>query len=210
MPEQSKSTAVALGDRVWELPPLILHPFSNQRGPGQLLEGSKAALMLAGLLPGEGEDRDELRRKLLLSRYSEVRMLYFVGKDLLRWVGQCVELVSRAEELGGLGIREQSFAALLVYRPPEAVLQKLRQWGVASPESVFSRALGIATLFRDVPPADLLTESFLLHYHSFADHVFVCSQNLTPFAEISPANFRFELYASGEYLKMLEKEWGGE
>jgi hypothetical protein len=208
MPEQSKTAPVALGDRVWELPHLILHPFSNQRGPGQLLEGSKAALMLAGLLPGEGEDRDELRRKLLLSRYSEVRMLYFVGKDLMRWVGQCVELVSRSEELGGLGIREQSFAALLVYRPPESVLQKLRQWGVANPESVFSRALGIATLFRDVPPAELLTESFLLHYHTFADHIFVCSQNLTPFAEISPANFRFELYASGEYLKMLEKEWG--
>jgi hypothetical protein len=208
MPEQSKTAPVALGDRVWELPHLILHPFSNQRGPGQLLEGSKAALMLAGLLPGEGEDRDELRRKLLLSRYSEVRMLYFVGKDLLRWVGQCVELVSRAEELGGLGIREQSFAALLVYRPPDAVLQKLRQWGVANPESVFSRALGIATLFRDVPPAELLTESFLLHYHTFADHVFVCAQNLSPFAEISPANFRFELYASGEYLKLLEKEWG--
>jgi hypothetical protein len=208
MPEQSKTASIALGDRVWELPPLILHPFSNQRGPGQLLEGSKAALMLAGLLPGEGEDRDELRRKLLLSRYSEVRMLFFVGKDLLRWVGQCVELVGRAEELGGLGIREQSFAALLVYRPPETVLQKLRQWGVASPESVFSRALGIATLFRDVPTAELLTETFLLHYHSFADHVFVCAQNLTPFAEISAANFRFELYASGEYLKMLEKEWG--
>jgi hypothetical protein len=208
MPEQLKGATVALGDRVWELPPLILHPFSNQRGPGQLLEGSKAALMLAGLLPGEGEDRDELRRKLMLSRYSEVRMLYFVGKDLLRWVGQCVELVARAEELGGLGIREQSFAALLVHHPPEAVLQKLRQWGVASPESVFSRALGIATLFRDVPPAELLTESFLLHYHSFADHIFVCAQNLTPFAEISAANFRFELYASGEYLKMLEKEWG--
>jgi hypothetical protein len=208
MPEQLKSASVVLGDRVWELPPLILHPFSNQRGPGQLLEGSKAALMLAGLLPGEGEDRDELRRKLMLSRYSEVRMLYFVGKDLLRWVGQCVELVARAEELGGLGIREQSFAALLVHHPPEAVLQKLRQWGVASPESVFSRALGIATLFRDVPPAELMTESFLLHYHSFADHIFVCAQNLTPFAEISAANFRFELYASGEYLKMLEKEWG--
>jgi len=208
MPEQSKTASAALGDRVWELPPLILHPFSNQRGPGQLLEGSKAALMLAGLLPGEGEDRDELRRKLLVSRYSEVRMLYFVGKDLLRWVGQCVELAGRAEELGGLGIREQSFAALLVYHPPEAVLQKLRQWGVASPESVFSRALGIATLFRDVPPAELLTESFLLHYHTFADHIFVCAQNLTPFAEISAANFRFELYASGEYLKMLEKEWG--
>jgi hypothetical protein len=208
MSEQSKSAAVVLGDTVWELPPLILHPFSSQRGPGQLLEGSKVSLMLAGLLPGEGEDRDDLRRKLLLSRYAEVRMLYFVGKDLLRWVGQCVELVSRAEELAGMGIREQSFASLLVYRPPETVLQKLRQWGVASPESVFSRALGMATLFRDVPPIELLTEIFLLHYHFFADHIFACTQHLTSFTEISASNFPFELYASGEYLRMLEKQWG--
>lgn len=84
MPENAVSTQTALGNRTWELPPLILHPFSNQQGPGQLLEGSKAALKLAGLLPGGEEDRDELQRKLLLSRYAEVRMLFFVGKDLLR------------------------------------------------------------------------------------------------------------------------------
>src|SRR5258707_14525386 len=104
MPEDARPATPALAPRVWELPPLILHPFSNQRGPGVLLEGSKAALMLAGLLPGQGEDQDELRRKLLLSRYAEVRMLYFVGKDLLRWIGQCMDLVTRTEELGALNI----------------------------------------------------------------------------------------------------------
>ena len=39
------------GERIWQLPPLILHPFTNELGPAQLLQGSKAALMLAGLLP---------------------------------------------------------------------------------------------------------------------------------------------------------------
>ena len=207
MPEHSTSPPNTLGDRVWELPPLILHPFSNQRGPGQLLEGSKAALMLAGLLPGEGEDRDELKTKLLLSRYAEIRMLYFVGKDLVRWIGQCAELVARTGDFAGMDIREQSFAALLVYHPPASVLRKLRQWGVASPESVFSRALGIAALFREVPSQEQLTEHFLLHYHTFADHLFVCAQGLMKFAEISAANFTFELYASGEYTRMLEKQW---
>ena len=207
MPEESTSTPNTFGDRVWELPPLILHPFSNQGGPGQLLEGSKAALMLAGLLPGEGEDRDELRKKLLLSRYAEFRMLYFMGKDLMRWIGQCVELVDRTGEFAGMNIREQSFAALLVYHPPAPVLQKLREWGVASPQSVFSRALGIAALFREVPPSDELTEHFLLHYYTFADHLFVCAQGLMKFAEISASNFSFELYASGEYTRMLEKQW---
>jgi hypothetical protein len=207
MPEESKTVPNTLGTRVWELPPLILHPFSNQRGPSVLLEGSKAALMLAGLLPGQGEDHDELTRKLLLSRYAEVRMLYFVGKDLLRWIGQCVDLVARTEELSSLNIREQSFAALLIYHPPAAVLEKLRQWGVANPQSVFSRAIGIATLFREVPPIENLAETFLVHYHSFADHLFVCTQHLGAFTEIGSVNFAFELYASGEYLRMLEKEW---
>ena len=207
MPE-STQTPVALGDTIWELPPLILHPFSNERGPNMLLEGSKAALMLAGLLPGEGQEEDDLRRKLLISRYAEIRMLYFVGKDLLRWVGQCMEMVSRAKELGGAGIREQSFATLLVYHTPPSVLQKLHQWGVANPQSVFSRAFGIATIFRDVPLIECLSDSLLLHYHIFADHLFVCTQHLTKFAEITPVNFRFELYASAEYSRLLEKQWG--
>src|SRR6266481_3303106 len=207
MSEESKTATIALGTRVWELPPLIRPPFSNPRGPGVLLEGSKAALMLAGLLPGPGEDRDDLRRKLILSRYAEVRMLYFVGKDLLRWIGQCMELVARTGELGSLNIHEQSFAALLVYHPPAAVVQKLREWGVANPQAVFSRAIGIATLFREVPPIENLAEASLLHYHYFADHPFVCTQRVGAFTEISAVNFGFELYASGEYLRMLEKQW---
>jgi hypothetical protein len=28
------------------------------------------------------------------------------------------------------------------------------------------------------------------------------------FAEITASNFRFELFASGEYTRMLEKQWG--
>jgi len=207
MAEESKTATSALGTRIWELPPLILHPFSNQRGPGVLLEGSKAALMLAGLLPGQVEDQDELRGKLLLSRYAEIRMLYFVGKDLLRWIGQCMDLVARTEELGSLNIREQSFAGLLIYHAPAGVVEKLHQWGVANPQSVFSRAIGIATLFREVPPIENLAEAFLMHYHSFADHLFVCTQHLGSFTEISSVNFGFELYASGEYLRMLENEW---
>ena len=204
---ESTQRPVALGDRIWELPPLILHPFANERGPDSLLEGSRAALMLAGLLPGEGQEEDELRRKLLLSRYAEIRMLYFVGKDLLRWVGQCMEVASRTEALGGVGIREQSFATLLIYHTPPSVLQKLHQWGVANPQSVFSRALGIAAIFRDVPPVECLSESFLLHYHVFADHLFVCTQHLAKYAEITPVNFRFELYASAEYARLLEQQW---
>ena len=207
MPEESTHTPEALGDQIWELPPLILHPFSKEYGPDQLLEGSRAALMLAGLIPGEGEEHDELRRKLLLSRYAEVRMLYFVGKDLSRWVGQCMDVVSRSEVLRAAGVCEPSFAALLVYNTPPPVLEKLRQWRVANPQSVFSRALAMATMFREVPQLQQLSDSFLLHYHTFADHLFTATQALMKFVEITPLNFRFELYASAEYARLLEQQW---
>jgi len=208
MSDDSQRASALLGERVWELPPLILHPFSGASGPGVLVEGSKAALALAGLLPGNDEDRDELTLKLLESRYAEVRMLYFVGKDLLRWVTQCMDLVSRTHELQGLGIREESFAGLLVHHAPDAVREKLRRWGVANPESVFSRALGVVSLFREVPAREHLSDTFLLQYHRFADHLFLCTQHLRTFTETTSANFRFELYASGEYLRMLEQQWG--
>ncbi len=48
----------ALGEAIWELPPLILHPFSERISPESLLENSKAALMLSGLLPGDGQDHE--------------------------------------------------------------------------------------------------------------------------------------------------------
>jgi hypothetical protein len=62
-----------LGEAVWELPALILHPFSERASPEPLLENSKAALMLSGLLPSDGYDRHVLTRKLLAARYSEIR-----------------------------------------------------------------------------------------------------------------------------------------
>ena len=198
MPEHAKNAQEVLGKRVWELPPLILHPFATELGPAQLLEGSKAALMLCGLLPG-GDDRDDLTRKLLHSRYAEVRMLSFVGKDL-----RIKKLTVKLDK----PLAEQSFSALLVYHPPAVVMEKLHKWGVAKPESVFSRALGVSALFRDIPRPEQFSDDFLQYYHRFADHIFVCEQNLASFTEITSANFSFDLYASGEYTRMLEAEWG--
>jgi len=100
-------------------------------------------------------------------------MLYFVGKDVRRWIGQCAELVARTGELENLNIREQGFAGRLIYYPPATVVEKLRKGEVANAQSVFSRAIGIATLFREVPTVEELSETFLMHDHSFADHLLV-------------------------------------
>src|SRR5947209_10384475 len=93
-----ETAQINLGDSVWQLPPLILHPFNERVPPSALLENSRAALMLSGLIPNDGSGEDVLKRRLLTGRYSELRMLYFLGKDLLRWMEQCVEWATRVPE----------------------------------------------------------------------------------------------------------------
>ena len=112
---------MSLGSAVWDLPPLILHPFNERVPPAALLENSKAALMLSGLIPTDGTDQDGLKRRLLAGRYSEMRMLYFLGKDLFRWIDQCLDWAERVGELNSLEIRAQSFAELVVFRDRYAV-----------------------------------------------------------------------------------------
>ena len=169
-----------LGERVWELPPLILHPFNERVAPTALLENSKAALMLSGLIPSDGSDQEDLQRRLLAGRYAEIRMLYFLGKDVFRWIEQCVEWGQRVPELSGAEIRPQSFAALLTADPPEDVKEKLLRWGVVDYVSIFTRAAGLNVMDSE------------------------------PHRTVASANFRFALYASGEYSRMLESEWAAD
>jgi len=196
-----------LGAKKWELPPLILHPFSDQTGPGKLVQSSRASLMLNGLLPHDESSEDELTRKLIEGRVCEIRMLFFVGKDLLRWIAHCLDFVSSIPELKDSGIREQSFAEFLVQNPPEKVRTKLRGWGVFDYKSIFSRAIGLNSVFCEPPDESQVSVEFIRNYFRFADHMFACRQQIQAFKEISIENFHFEIYASGEYSRLLEKSW---
>src|ERR1051325_448332 len=106
---------------IQDLPPLILHPFNERVPPSTLLDNSKAALMLSGLIPADGAGEDELQRRVLAGRYGEIRMLFFLGKDVFRWVDQCAEWAESVNSLRGQALRPQSFAGLLTTQPPEAV-----------------------------------------------------------------------------------------
>ena len=204
------SAITTLGDSIWDLPPLILHPFNERIAPSTLLESSKAALMLSGVIPNEGTDAEELRRRLLTGRYAEMRMLFFLGKDVFRWIDQCVEWAERVPELGALEIRRQSFAGLLTKDPPEAVKEKLVRWGVADYVSIFSRAIGMNAVFVSPPPFEILNEDFLRNYHRYPDFLYRCYMESETYQTLPTANFRFALYASGEYSRMLETEWGAD
>jgi hypothetical protein len=197
-----------LGETVWVLPPLILHPFNERVPPSTLLENSKAALMLSGLIPSDGSDQEELKRRLLAGRYGEIRMLFYLGKDVFRWLDQCLECVDRIPELKHADIQRQSFAGMLTKGPPENVKEKLIGWGVADFVSIFSRSIGLNATFADPPPFTALTEDFLRNYHRYADYLYQCYMDSQPHRTVDPVNFQFELYASGEYSRILESEWG--
>jgi hypothetical protein len=204
-------TPLSTGEHtIWELPPLILHPFNERVPPSALLDNSRAALMLAGLIPQDGSGEEELQRRLLVGRYSEIRMLYFLGKDVFRWLDQCVEWAERSGEFDGQEVPPQSFAMLVTASPPEAVREKLIRWGVADSASIFSRAIGLNVLFAQPPAFDTLSEEFLGNYHRYADALYRAFLAATPHTALSPASFRFELYASGEYSKLLESRWSEE
>ena len=192
-----------------KLPPLILHPFSDASGPGKLMDATRASLALQG---SEGRsavlDAGKLERRLLDGRYCELTMLYYLGKDLLRWIEQCVESVERVFDLSEAGIRPESFAALLVEDAPAQVERKLFSWGVHEYKAIFARSIGLHALFAVLPPRDVLAPEFLRYYHRFADYTFTCRQQLFPFKRLAGAEFEFDLFASGEYSKMLEQQWG--
>jgi hypothetical protein len=208
-PESSFGTAPALTQSIVRtLPPLILHPFADAGGPGKLVESSRANLKLQGLLPQGEATRDDLDRALLDGRYSELRMLYYVGKDLARWIEQCLEFADRNQTALPRGICYQSFAGLLIQDPPTGVQAKLRKWGVADYKSIFGRALGLHTLFAAAPPREVLSDEFVRSYFRFADQIFQSKQSECDFTPLASRDFHFELFSSGEYSRMLERSWG--
>ncbi len=203
----SSSTATAIGSSIRKLPPLILHPFADAAGPDKLVESSRASLMLQGLLPTGERTTEDLDKSLLDGRYCEIRMLFYVGKDLTRWIEQALEHTERQPGLRDAGIKFQSFAAYLVHSTPPSVQAKLRKWGVADFKSIFMRALGLNAILSSVPERGVLSDDFVRNYYRYADSIFLCRQGQTQFTDIANMNFEFEIFASGEYSRMLEREW---
>jgi hypothetical protein len=204
---QTSPSRSTIANATQKLPPLILHPFADAAGPDKLVESSRASLMLQGLLPTGERTTDELDKSLLEGRYCEIRMLFYVGKDLVRWIEQSLDHVKREPGLTGAGINFQSFAAYLVQNTPPSVQAKLRKWGVADFKSIFMRALGLNAILSEVPARGVLADDFVRNYYRYADSIFLCRQSQTPFTDITLMNFEFEIYASGEYSRMLEREW---
>jgi hypothetical protein len=189
--------------RLWELPPVILHPFNNGTDAGAILASIRLSLS-ADILHAPDANRVEARERLLQAKYCEFRMLCFIGRDLKRWMSQCTDFVLREALLANTGIREQSFSDLLVKRTPPSVVARFESWGVADYHRILRRAIGVAAVFPYPPDFTLVSTDFLENCGAFGDILFACYQELTSFRALDPEQFRFALYTSSEYISAME------
>lgn len=195
------------GAKTFRLPPLILHPFSTPEDNSVLMESSRANLAIQGFLPSEESAVEELDRQLLKGRYAELRMLFYIGKDLCRWTEQCTETVTLSALFDHRRIRPETFAVLLVQNIPPHIKSKLEGWGVLDFSALFRRAIGMHSVFNDLPTASVLNLDFLRRYHRHLDHWYEYKLKDSAFDRPEPEEFTFDLYASGEYTMMLEQSW---
>jgi len=191
----------------FRLPPLILHPFSSPEDTSVLMESSRASLALQGFLPRDETPAQDLDRQLLRGRYAELRMLYYIGKDVSRWTEQCAETVKAAQEFDGRNLRPETFAVLLVQHIPAHVRLKLEGWGVLDFCALFRRAIGLHAVLADIPKAEDFSPEFLRRYHRYLDQWYEQRLRDWVFERPKPDEYTFELYASGEYAMMLEQSW---
>ena len=191
----------------FRLPPLILHPFSAPEDTSVLMESSRASLALQGFLPADPASSQDLDQQLLRGRYAELRMLYYIGKDLIRWMEQCAETVTGSGHFLHLRIRPETFAVALVQHVPAHVRTKLEGWGVLDFCALFRRSIGLHAVFQDFPPVEAFTPEFLRRYHRHLDQWYEYRLREAGAHRPDAGEFCFDLYASGEYALMLEQSW---
>lgn len=195
------------GVTAFRLPPLILHPFSGPEDTTVLMASSRASLALQGFLPNPDGATNDLDRQLLRGRYAELRMLFYIGKDLSRWMEQSAESVQLSGQYEGRRISPETFAVFLVQHVPEHVKAKLEGWGVADFCALFRRSIGLHAIFREFPAPENFSNDFLRRYHKHLDQWFETRMRETGFERAEAHEFVFDLYASGEYTTMLEQSW---
>jgi hypothetical protein len=191
----------------FRLPPLILHPFSAPEDTSVLMQSSRASLTLQGFLPADADNNQDLDQQLLRGRYAELRMLYYIGKDLIRWMEQCAETTIGSGDFSHLRIRPESFAIVLVQHVPAHVRAKLEGWGVLDFCALFRRSIGLHAVFQDFPPVDTFAPEFLRRYHRHLDQWYEYRLREVAAHRPEPNEFIFDLYASGEYALLLEQSW---
>ena len=69
------------------------------------------------------------------------------------------------------------------------------------------RALGLNAVLAEMPTRKSFSSDFIRNYYRYADQMFQARQAQQQFTDISTMGFEFEIFASGEYSRRLEREW---
>jgi len=78
---------------------------------------------------------------------------------------------------------------------------------VIDTRTIFSRAIGLHSLFEELAPFDVMSSVFLTNYHRYADHLYACHQGLNSLTVINSNIVQFELYGSAEYSQKLSEQF---
>ena len=190
-----------------KLPPLILHPFADQSGPrqgsGKLASQPDAARLAAGRTT-------DLRRP---GTNAPRRPLSGSPHALLRGKGYPAlgRAMHGAHQPASRTARSFHPAAELRRLPGAESARRGRQQakevGRVEPQIDFFTRPRTECHPGDMPPQEVFSPEFLRNYHRYADQMFHCHLGQTPFADPEHLGFEFEIFASGEYSRMLEKSW---
>ncbi len=210
MLETLDSPMTASEASAFQLPPLILHPFSSLDENSVIIESSRASLALKNSGNLDQSVIAILETQLLRGRYAELRMLFYIGKDVTRWAEQCAETAKLAPQYAQNTIRPETFVVLLVEHMPAHVKAKLETWGVLDFRALFRRSFGLHAIFDQLPTPEFISPTLLKRYHRYLDQWYEQRLQDRTFDRPDPDEFTFDLYASGEYSSMLEKSWAEE
>ena len=70
--------------------------------------------------------------------------------------------------------------------------------------SIFARGIALNVMFEEAPVRGQAGPEFVRNYHRYADQTFQCYQSQCTWEPVDARRVVFELYASGEYSRMLE------
>ncbi len=177
-----------------QLPPLILHPFSKPEDVEKL-----------AVFPGI----DDAASRSFETRYSEIRMLCFIGKDLDRWLAHSLEFLGQSSEPAAHAISEADLIRLLLFETPEPVKVKLAAWGIKNFESVFTPALGLSQIFSHPPEPWTLSTRFVERFREYAGLLYRIRADSQEPETAAKVKLSFDMYSSKEYIALFEKDWDG-
>jgi hypothetical protein len=184
------------GDRMHELPPLLVH--NGERAEEETIRNFDSLMREAeDMLPVSGAEESVLeQRKIdlalqLAAQYRTVRSHWQWGDSVLEWIRQC-EITFEGDE----SLRNLLHPDVWPHASRSSFVVLLCDKEVATHGVAIERAVGLRLTFRQPPPVDCFSNQFLLYLNStVADSAYRTWSHLIAEAPVlfPPDRFHFEV-----------------